>query len=549
MGCYAVRPYSVRRFMSENTPPQGRSLNTLQSNLGTPSVEDAPAHPPKTKSQIERVLRRVWRRIHFRFPWLVPSPYRSERDYLRDRDAKHNFASRVPADERLQQIAIWGVEIYGPAEIDKLHRGMKQLGWNDERLFGFNTNPGSWIDEQRTYGTEGSFNLGLIDRPGKSRFLSKARPAPLPDTVDYALGWIFQLSPSITAVIMCFVLREPACSAYQVEINLDRKTVHEPLDGGYRSYDVEHAKRRAVDAARVSTRTLVAKWFTVHLPGLFSLASDGNRLPTAELLTTDSHCLLDYEHRSLEPDWIRLTSPLGHREVWTLNSMEGIKLCWPEFDGDLRYHAIVNLRTARLTTEHLKHHGDPSDSVYISLVDDQIRGVLVHFAATAALREIVRRLRLAPSTLSPDTTTRRGTVKCLERIRLFFEQSVGVPAFTSELAAKSKTISSYSWDCEDFQASGWRPEDPPTKISEALRSRTHFLASRAQLLERESREHLEQLSGILSTRENIRTQARMELVTVGAAILSLASLVVAVMSVDRFATYVNQQVERFYKSK
>lgn len=535
--------------MSEDAPRQGQSLQTAQPTSATPSVDDAPAHPPKTESRVERILRRVWRRIHFRFPGLVPSPYRSERDYLRDQDAKHNLASRVPPDERLRQIALWGVEIYGPAEIDKLHLAMKRLGWNDERLFGFNPYPGSWIDEQRTYGAEGNFNLGLIDRPGKSRFLLKGRPAPLPDAVDYAHGWIFQLSPSITAVILCFVLREPASDAYQMEINRDRMTVHEPLDGGYRSYDVEHAKRHAVDAARVRTRTLVTEWFTAHLPGLFSLASDGNRLPTAELLTTDSQCLLTNEHRGLEPDWIRLTSPLGHRDVWTLKSMEGIRLCWPKFDDDLRYHGIVNLRTSLLTAEHLKYRGDPSDAVHVSLVDDHIRGVLVHFAATAALREIVRRLRLAPSTLSADSTTRRGTVRCLEQIRLFFDQSVGVPAFTSELAVKSKTIHSYRWNCEDFQASGLRSGEPPTQISEALRYRTQFLASRAQRLEKETREHMEQLSGILSTRENIRTQARMELVTVGAAILSLASLVVAVMSVDRFATYVNQQVERLYKSK
>jgi hypothetical protein len=325
--------------------------------------------------------------------------------------------------------------------------------------------------------------------------------------------------------------------------------VHKPLDAGYCSYDVEYAKRKAVDEARLSARTLIADWFTAHLPGLFSLASDGNRLPTAELLTTNTHCLLSNEYPGHEPNWIRLTSPIGHREVWSHNDIEGIRLCWPEFEDNLRYHGIVNLRTSLLTDEHLKYGGDGCDSVYVSLVDDYIRGVLVHFAAIAALREIVRRLRLAPRTLSLDTNTRQGTVKCLDRIRLFFDQSVGVPAFTSELATKSKTIDSYRWNCEDFRARGLRPEDPPTHISEALRSRTQFLASRAQQLEKETREHLEQLSGILSTRENIRTQARMELVTLGATILSLASLVVAVMSVDRFTIYINQQVEKLYSPK
>lgn len=43
--------------------------------------------------------------------------------------------------------------------------------------------------------------------------------------------------------------------------------------------------------------------------------------------------------------------------------MEWIKLCWPEFEDDLRFHGIVNLRTAALTAEHLKHRGDPGDGV------------------------------------------------------------------------------------------------------------------------------------------------------------------------------------------
>jgi hypothetical protein len=517
--------------------------------LTTASVDATPEHPPKSKRPIERALRRAWRNVHFRLPGLVPSPYVADRDYLRDRDANHNLASRVPSEESLRQIAIWGVEIFGSAEIDRLQLGLKRLGWNDDRLFGFKSNAGSWIDEQRTYGTEGSLNLGLIDRPGKNRFLLQGRPASLPDAVDYAHGWVYQLSPSITAVSLCFVLKKSASNAYQAEINLDRKTVHEPLGDGYRSYDVEHAKRCAVDQARIRTRAFITEWFAAYLPGLFSLAPDGNRLPTAERLTTESECLLTAEHRGIEPNWIQLTSPLGHREVWTLKSLDGIKLCWPEFDDDLRYHGIVNLQTNRLTAEHLKHRGQPSDAVHASFVDDHIRGVLVNFAATAALREIVRRLRLAPSTLSTNTTTRRGTVRCLEQIRLFFDKSVGVPAFTSELVIKSETIHSYRWNCEEFQADAWHPGEPPTQISEALRSRTQFLASRAERLEKETREHLEQLSGILSTRENIRTQTRMELVTIGAAVLSLASLVVAVMAVDRFAAYVNQQVEKLYKSK
>lgn len=533
--------------MAETSFDRDRSHSSSTSSAAVSSFTSSPEHPAHREGPIAQAAQRIWRKLHLRFPNLFRSPDREEREYLRHRDAEDNLASRVPSDERLRQVALWGVEVFGPAEADRLYSAITRLGWNDERLFGLNTDPpGSWIGEQRTYGIEGSLNLGVIERPGKSRFLPRGRHAQLPDAVDYAHGWVYQLSPSVTAICICFVLTDVASNAYQAEINLDRKTVHKPREGGYRSYNVEHAKRRAVDVARIKLRAVVTEWFAENLPGLFSVASDGSRLPTAELLTTLNQSLLDAKRTRIEPDWIQLATPRGHSEVWTLKSFEGLKLCWPNFEGDLRYHGVVNLQVGLLTAEHLKYRGDPCDAVHAAFVDDHVRGILVNFAAIAALREITRHLRITPGILSADTASRKGTVKTLERIRVFFDDSVGVPAFTSELAAKSEHVHSYRWDCSEFQKIPLRPDEQPIQIAESLRSRTHYLASRACSLERETREQLEQISAILSTRENIRTQARMELVTVGVAIVSIVSLAVAVMSVDRFASYINRQVERLY---
>lgn len=517
-----------------------------------PITHQASSSPTPTlhrKSRIELTLRRAWHHIHFRFPRLVSSPYCDERDYLKQRDVDDNLSSRVPADERLRQTALWGVEVFGPGEVGALNLALDRLGWNDDRLFSFNTNPSPWIDKQRTYGTEGNLNLGVIERPGKSRFLPRGRPAPLPEGVDYAHGYVYQLSPSFTAIVLCFILTDSVSDSHRIELNLDRKTVHEPLEGGYRSYGVEHAKRRAVDQARSRSRTLIVEWFAQHLPGRFSRAPDGNRLPTAELITTTSQPLFGELGKVLEPNWIDLLTPRGHRELWTHTDCKGLSLCWPDSDDNLRYHAIVNLRTNLLTSDHLKHRGEQGDAAHSSFVSDQVEGLLVNYAAIAALREIIRVLRLTPSSLTADTTSRRGTVRCLEQIRNYFDRTVGIPVLTSELVTRSEKVHSDKWNCVAFQTEPWLPDAQPMEIAEALRSRTQFLATRAVNLEKETREHLEQLSAILSTRENIRTQARMELVAVGAVILSLASLVVAVMSVERFATNINQQIEKLYKSK
>lgn len=535
--------------MPEPNNPSDGYPSTRHAAPITHQASGSPTPTPHRKSRIELILRHAWRHIYFRFPRLVASPYHDERDYLKQRDEDDNLSSRVPADERLRQTALWGVEVFGPGEVDALNLALDRLGWNDERLFGLSTNPSPWINKQRTYGTEGNLNLGVFERPGKSRFLPRGRPAPLPEGVDYAHGYVYQLSPSFTAIILCFVLADSVSDSYRIELNLDRKTVHEPLEGGYRSYGVEHAKRRAVDQARSRSRTSIVEWFAKHLPGRFSRAPDGNRLPTAELITTTSQPLFGEQGKVLEPNWIDLLTPRGRRELWTHADCKGLSLCWPDSDDDLRYHAIVNLQTNLLTSDHLKHRGEQGDAAHSSFVSEQVEGVLVNYAAIAALREIIRVLRLTPSSLAADTTSRRGTVRCLEEIRNYFDRTVGIPFLTSELVTRSEVVHSFKWNCATFQTEPLLPNGPPMEIAEALRSRTHFLSTRAVNLEKETRKHLEQLSAILSTRENIRTQARMELVAVGAAVVSIASLFVAVMSVDRFATYINHQVENLYKSK
>jgi hypothetical protein len=506
-----------------------------------------PLSPSKRRAQL--ALLRCWRLLHFHVPGLVPSPHQADREYFFCKDANDNRASRIPPEEKLRQTALWGVEIFGPGQADRLRLAFEQFGWDDVSPL----NPGSWISEQHTLDSLVRLNLGVIERPGEHRFCSD-RHAPLPDNVDYALGWIYQLSPSVTAVGMCFLLKESVAGTYHFEINSDRQTVHKPFKGGYRIFDVEYAKRRSVEIARVSMRETIVDWFKAHLPGLFSSAPDGSRLPTIELLTTVNQSLLNSERTTLVPDWKELATPHS-REVWSSTNFEALQLCWPGFDGELQNHGIISLATDLVSPEHLADRVGACDRVYADLVNDRINGVLAFFAANAALREIIRWLRLTPSSLSANSTSRRGTVECLEQIRLFFDRSVGIPEFTAELLAMSERSHSYSHYCWDFQAETC-PGKTPTQVSEALCVRTHSLASHANSLEKATREHLEQLSAILSTRENIRTQASMERVTWFALLVSLTSMIGTLVSsestnisIDRLASYVHQKIERFILSK
>ncbi len=513
--------------------------------------EDSVKHNALTDWLTARTSRaRQW--LHYRLPNLAMLQDAATRAYVKERDQRANTETRVPVEESLRLNTLWGVEIYGPAEIDGLYASLKRLDWDHDRFSGAGRGVLKWISEQRTYGSEGNLNLGTIHRKGQRGFLPNGRHANVPEAVDYMHGYVYQISPSTTAIILCFVLRDEASLSYEVSLNTDRQTTNERnrKSGGYRIFDVEHGKRRDIDERRLQARGIVTEWFEDNLPGFFSLAEDGNRLPTAELITTQNEPLLSEAAsvRRLEPTWARILTNYGFRDVWTLKDFSGLSLAWDVSEEVGRFHAIVNLRTGLLQEEHLKHLGDRSRHSYSAYASQRIEGILVHFAAIVFLRDALRSLRLTRDTITKNPKTHRQVLTAIAQIKSFFDRSIGLPTMTAELVAKSETNLSYRWDCEAFESEPWRPGEQSSKIVEVLRDRTHHLATRVVAQERETRDHLQQVSTILSVQESVKAQRRMELLTVAATVVAAVSLLVALLSLEQFVEAVGREIGRVWKA-
>lgn len=502
---------------------------------------------------LRKLTRRARQRLHYRLPNLTLLQDLGTRDYVKHRDERKNTETRVTPEDELRLRALWGVEIFGPTEVDGLYVALKRLDWDIDNRRGPDTGALKWISEQRMYGSEGNFNLGVIQRKGQRRNIFSGRHAPIPETVDYMHGYIYQVSPSTTAVILCFVLTEEVSTSYEATLNTDRHTTNQPnrRSGGYHIFDVEHLKRRSVEDIRSKSRRIVTDWFQENLPGFFSLAGDGNRLPTAELITTANEPLLSGTGAVArnEPPWVRLMKSYGLCDVWTLKDFQGFSLAWDESDDASRYHSLINLQTGLLRDERLKHLGDSKTPSFSAFVSERVEGILVHFAVVAFLRDVIRTLRLTRDTMSTNARSHRAVLSTIGHIKSFFDKSIGLPTMTAELAAKSENDHSYRWLCAEFESEPWRPGEPSAKIAETLRDRTHYLAARALAQEKETREHLEQVSTILSIQESIRAQRRMQGLTIAATVVATASLLIALMSVDRFASAINLQVERLLKTK
>jgi hypothetical protein len=162
-----------------------------------------------------------------RFPNIECLEETSIRQHIQNRDIRDNGETQIGESEEAKIRALWGVELYGPSEIESLYSSLRRLGWDRDRLRQQNNSPENWIAQQRMYGSFGNLNLGNIQRQGDSRRFLVDRFAPMPDSVDYMHGYVYQASPSLTAIILCFILKSEHTGELETILQKDRKTRNE----------------------------------------------------------------------------------------------------------------------------------------------------------------------------------------------------------------------------------------------------------------------------------------------------------------------------------
>lgn len=484
-------------------------------------------------------------RLHYRFPNIKAFNEPEMLERYKRRDAEANPKTRIPDGEELKVHAFWGIELYGPSEIDGLYEALEKLGWaNDGRR---NMGLSEWISRQRMYGSCGSHSIGVIVRPGEKRFVLKDCECDFPAAFSYLHGEVHQITTSLTAVLIRFLMEEAGVQKYASAVNADAATRFEKVRGqrGYTIVDVQSAKRRAVSDVREHYRALAATWFRVYLPGYFSsnVALDG--FPTAELCTTrNTPLLIDSESKGTER-WTDIVRGQHWLQVWKAAERQGLSIAWPDGGSVPRYHALVHFEEESATEEDLRH-GPLSSGALSGVVGQEVGQALVYYAVLAKLYEVMRGLRLARDQIPSRPNTREEVLDGLARIQRFFGHSVGTPTVASDLTSQSEDDLWFQWGFELFNSIPRFKQEQSQELSKALAGRVNELAKQALLLDKETREHLEQLSAVLNTQESIRAQQRMERLTVAAMALSVASLFAALMALDRFSKMVDGLVETWW---
>lgn len=179
--------------------------------------------PPK-KREMPGFLRKLQGRAHWFAPNLIPA-YQRDAEYERRSDRKSNEESSVPEDTKLRVRALWGVEVFGPIESERLYQALSRLNWSAGGMGRKGGGALAWVQQQRSYGLGGNYNVGMVVRPDQQRkFLGVNNQAEMPDGVDHLLVRIHQICPAVTCLVVCFVLDKEAAKRYEQELNLERRT-------------------------------------------------------------------------------------------------------------------------------------------------------------------------------------------------------------------------------------------------------------------------------------------------------------------------------------
>ncbi|XXF10213.1 hypothetical protein J3Q00_07640 [Pseudomonas sp. D2-3] len=443
-------------------------------------------------------------------------------------DETENLETTPDEREEINSDIVWGAEVYGPSEVDQLLNNLMRLKWSAGHGGRGRANAAEWVRQKRLTGRIGWYNVGIIARSkDTARFLMPPHTMDLPKEADFLKVQIFQLSASLTCVVVGVILKEG-----------ERKRYAQILSAKYKGRFVRGEKNTAirmsprdfkaadVEKARTHYRRIVQSWFADNLPGCFC-SSGIDFLPTAELLSTKFRSI--YEEGSFQEDWRSVLNSPVKADIWTAQGGSGIQLSTcPLQKLPESFHLLAGVCRNDLDHENLKGFGDESNA-YLSYSSEFIPEVLSNYAAISYLAETLKAVRLSRSSLQLLGVDACNQVSVLARIQLFFNRSLSAPVVASELKSIAKASPNFLFGHGDYTATNWGDKTSKQSLNKFICFRISDLSGRLLLEEHSLREHFSQLANIISIRESLRAQNSSMVLTVLAVIIATASMVITAL--------------------
>jgi hypothetical protein len=335
---------------------------------------------------------------------------------IRALDAEANREGHLPDGERLQVESIWVMECYPPSCLDGLIAGLESLHVGDRYA-----SRESAADVVRRYRSGaylgGTYNLGFFSRPGPAFIGAESARTDLPATVELARGWLEDLTPSLTAIAVQFVLTEEAGSALQKALNADYRTTAHATRWGVSYQDPRNQRREAVQETLRRLTKDCSGWINRHMPGAFGTNLVHGAAPSCVFVTTVMET--PYPKRSERPiwrSWMAAAELDRDHEAWESIDWPGLWLRVPDTDEECGRWWFAGRRGDFLNDEHQAAYGGATPRGWVNRLDSEMSLTLMLHATSSlllAMHELVSVSRDSMGTKS----ARKWNLRRLESLR------------------------------------------------------------------------------------------------------------------------------------
>jgi hypothetical protein len=337
---HGIRPQIAQAEHGEDEPEILAGV-VGPSESATPERRESARAEPETRPAGDRKGRlRTWGPYQ-RWLW-----YRSARteslDVWTDRDPDENQATKLPNNERLEIPGVWAVELYTPSTVAGLLDGIRGLGWEygnfqDESL-------SKWMNDVRNGRTAGWKRLGLVSPRNNPHFM-RDRTANLPPIAAGALPTLRSITPSITALVICFMLTDDAARSLDEPLRANYSTyverntlfrrrhvipyvlLNRPIRLGGTYHTPAFQRRDAVEERLDTIERQCTTWLAEHFPGVFAQGLRHNLFPATMLMVSEETRLLTEDARQMRA--LDGTAMDQWYDSWTSNEWPGCYMTIP----------------------------------------------------------------------------------------------------------------------------------------------------------------------------------------------------------------------------
>lgn len=375
--------------------------------------------------------------------------------------------------------------------------------------------------------------MGYILRPDSKRYIGHIRRAPLPPSVDSAIGRIYSLTSSITCVVICFILKEEPSEQFNVVLKTEFATTQKAISKtGYKIIEPYFHKKTAIKDIRNNIRSEAKTWFRNFLPGFFSTDSVNGEFPTCELTT-----LLQQEplpasrgERSTRLGWLELLGLDYDFRTWRSEHPE-LKLNWStRLEEDQSSHCLISCRKDSISDEELKPYGGGKTSLVV-YIDMLLNDLISRWAILTMLTSFERYLNSIRDTITFTPIKGGASLILLKKLSAHFSNSVNISIVSSELRRFASQPRRFDHECAAFNPTHpkYYGEDKAT-LCKTLREIIIERSKRLNNFDRTTRDLLAQFGTMISSHENIGLQGRIGKLTLVLVFLTIVLLALTLIT-------------------